>query len=137
MTSSNGASTTLKRERRTALNTKRPLFRLAADQAIVFCRLGRRADHLPHVEIVAQQLEWEFVQRNPRLCVHLRIFDSDRELHVIAVRAMKAFFDPKITAVRTPGFVYPGPFIRASRVNNERRVVHPLADRIPEPARLR
>ena len=79
----------------------------------------------------------QLVAGHPRLRVRLRIVDRDGELHRVHVHAVVSLLDAHLVAVRVAGVVEPRPLVRADRVDDERGVVLPPADRVAVPPRVR
>ena len=66
----------------------------------------------------------------------LRIVDRQRELQPVTADPLEPLLHNQIGAVGMAGFVEPRSFVCPVRGHDERVIVLPLADRVPEPPRL-
>src|ERR1041384_7335216 len=111
---------------------------LAAEELVIVFLIGWRALHLLNVEAGRLQSQAQLVERDSRSGVQLRIGDPDRQLHVIRVHAVVGFLHLRHVALRKARVVEPRAVILESvRSSDERIVVHPSADRVTPPPRLR
>src|SRR5579859_1913201 len=114
----------------------------ASRVAVVFIILflfGWYAHHFHDIVIGCLQPEREFVHCDPGFCIHLWIIDCDRQLHIVAVNAMKAFFHTHAIAHGPACLVKPHLWLALDTdgIHYQRGVVRPLADRISVVTRCR
>src|ERR1700680_4395312 len=95
---------------------------------IILFLFGWYAHHFHDVVIGRLQPEREFVHSDPGFCIHLWIIDCDRQLHIVAVNAMKAFFHMHAIAHGPASLVEPHPFAGhgSDRIHHQSTVIHPL-----------
>jgi len=82
-------------------------------------------------------VERELVEAQPRFRVILRIGNLHGEFHVVMVDPVKRFLHLQSIAVRAAGMIEPASRIQPDGLDHERVVIHPFADGVAVPPRLR